>query len=679
MGTPKPLIVPWLRRKLDEGCYPGVRWLDQGRTQFRVPWKHGLRQDASTEDFQLFRDWAIDSGSYRPDHDAPAPSVWKRNFRSALNRKPGIQVLRDHSSDSADPHKIYEILPKGGRGGADEAPSAAVGGTEADASSQLLDKSGGGFSSSQDEELDDILNALALSSPDEDAPGPARAPGASYASDAATGGALSLGFGDFPPLEPAPSSLEQLLGSNVLMTFFEVRVYYRGHLVLQTLVSNPQGFRLVPPSPGPSPYPELADVVLPEPGMLPDWVQASYTARLLQGLGAGVRLQVEGPALCATRLGRLHAYWGRTETPEPGAEGGELSKEGCTPLYDLPRFVRGTGKREPPKGCGGGALWGPLPPHLADDPPFAPRAHLLHGGAGQLPHLRAVALPGGGLAGHGALLEKETHHGAGGAHSPADPAPAEPGWGGVLAAGGGAGPAHLGLAGGGRAAGGPAGLGGADGEPALRLAGRSRSPSQPNPGVRDRALGFTHLVCTIRPLWGGAAWFSEPHGARKAKDQLLQALVHPRQVSPRPPGHLPRPGRRRTFLTPLGRFSSRSAVPEGEGVASCPALWGSENNGPPAGVFVAAFQATSSPNVTHAGLPLPSALGDRTWTRDSSRGLTGAVRNDRTPGGGILHQAINKSGFKFCLFLSVKITPSNHATFTDFGHLFQNTGRHVRR
>ncbi|KAH1181174.1 hypothetical protein KIL84_002108 [Mauremys mutica] len=233
MGTPKPLIVPWLRKKLDDGCYPGVRWLDQGRTQFRVPWKHGLRQDASTEDFQLFRDWAIDSGSYRPDHDAPAPSVWKRNFRSALNRKPGIQ----------------------------------------------------------DEELDDILNSLALSSPDED-------------------------------------------------TFFEVRVYYRGHLVLQTLVPNPQGFRLVPPSAGPSPCPELADVALPEPGVLRDGVQASYTARLLQGLGAGVLLRVEGPALCATRLGRLHAYWGRTETPEPGAEGGELSKEGCTPVYDLPRFVR---------------------------------------------------------------------------------------------------------------------------------------------------------------------------------------------------------------------------------------------------------------------------------------------------------------------------------------------------
>uniref|UniRef100_A0A8C3SM53 Interferon regulatory factor-3 domain-containing protein n=1 Tax=Chelydra serpentina TaxID=8475 RepID=A0A8C3SM53_CHESE len=106
------------------------------------------------------------------------------------------------------------------------------------------------------------------------------------------------------------------------------------------MVPNRPGFRLVPPNPGPSPCPELADVALPELGMLPDQVQASYTARLLQGLGAGVLVRAEGPALCTSRLGRLHAYWGRTETPEPGAEGGEVSKEGYGPVYDLSRFVR---------------------------------------------------------------------------------------------------------------------------------------------------------------------------------------------------------------------------------------------------------------------------------------------------------------------------------------------------
>uniref|UniRef100_A0A8C3FNQ7 Interferon regulatory factor 3 n=1 Tax=Chrysemys picta bellii TaxID=8478 RepID=A0A8C3FNQ7_CHRPI len=378
MGTPKPLIVPWLRGKLDSGCYPGVRWLDQGRTQFRVPWKHGLRQDASSEDFQLFRDWAIDSGSFRPGQDAPAPSVWKRNFRSALNRKPGIQVLRDHSSDSADPHKVYEILPDGARAG------------------EGLD---GGARGPGEQGLRPLL-------------APPCPPPPSLCPSLLTRSPL-LAQPQAPPLTGVVSPFTLSLPA---VTFFEVRVYYRGHLVLQTLVPNSQGFRLVPPSPAPSPWPELADVVLPQPGVLVDQVQASYTARLLQGLGAGVLLRVQGSSLCATRLGRLHAYWGRTETPEPGAEGGELSKEGYTPLYDLPRFVRG------------------------------------------------------------------------GAHGPADPAPAEPGQGGVIAAGGGAGPPHLGLAGGGRAAGGPAGLGGADGEPALRLAGRSRCPTRPNPGVRALSL-----------------------------------------------------------------------------------------------------------------------------------------------------------------------------------------------
>uniref|UniRef100_A0A8C8RVP1 Interferon regulatory factor 3 n=1 Tax=Pelusios castaneus TaxID=367368 RepID=A0A8C8RVP1_9SAUR len=334
MGSAKPLIVPWLREKLDRGFYPGVTWLDEARTQFRVPWKHGLRQDASSDDFQLFRDWAIDSGSYRPGQDAPAPSVWKRNFRSALNRKPGIRVLWDRSSDSADPHKVYEILPEGVQAGAAEASAVAVAGAKADVSSHCPERSGDSFSCSQDDDLDASLNTLVLSSPEEGVLCPALGLGGPCITDGTTGG-------DFSPLaQQIPSPQEQLLFSNVLITDFEVRVHYRGHLVQQMLVTNPRGFRLVPPNSSPSPSPELMDVVLPETGTLLDRLQASYTTRLLQGLGAGVLLRAEGPTLCATRCGRLHTYWGRTETPRLGAEGGELPKEGYTPLYDLQRFIR---------------------------------------------------------------------------------------------------------------------------------------------------------------------------------------------------------------------------------------------------------------------------------------------------------------------------------------------------
>ena len=55
MGTQKPRILPWLISQLDRGEWEGVAWRDESRTRFRIPWKHGLRQDAPQEDFGIFQ------------------------------------------------------------------------------------------------------------------------------------------------------------------------------------------------------------------------------------------------------------------------------------------------------------------------------------------------------------------------------------------------------------------------------------------------------------------------------------------------------------------------------------------------------------------------------------------------------------------------------------------------
>ena len=55
MGTQKPRILPWLISQLDRGEWEGVAWLGESRTRFRIPWKHGLRQDAQQEDFGIFQ------------------------------------------------------------------------------------------------------------------------------------------------------------------------------------------------------------------------------------------------------------------------------------------------------------------------------------------------------------------------------------------------------------------------------------------------------------------------------------------------------------------------------------------------------------------------------------------------------------------------------------------------
>ncbi|XP_007112501.1 interferon regulatory factor 3 isoform X3 [Physeter macrocephalus] len=113
MGTQKPRILPWLVSQLDQGQLEGVAWLDESRTRFRIPWKHGLRQDAQLEDFGIFQAWAEASGAYTPGKDKPDLPTWKRNFRSALNRKEALRLAEDHSKDPHNPHKIYEFVTSG--------------------------------------------------------------------------------------------------------------------------------------------------------------------------------------------------------------------------------------------------------------------------------------------------------------------------------------------------------------------------------------------------------------------------------------------------------------------------------------------------------------------------------------------------------------------------------------
>lgn len=64
-------------------------------------------------DFGIFQAWAEASGAYTPGKDKPDLSTWKRNFRSALNRKEVLRLAEDRSKDPFDPHKVYEFVTPG--------------------------------------------------------------------------------------------------------------------------------------------------------------------------------------------------------------------------------------------------------------------------------------------------------------------------------------------------------------------------------------------------------------------------------------------------------------------------------------------------------------------------------------------------------------------------------------
>lgn len=52
-GKPKRLR-PWLEGLLTRGDIPGLRWIDESRTMFRITWKHHGKQDWSPEHGRIF-------------------------------------------------------------------------------------------------------------------------------------------------------------------------------------------------------------------------------------------------------------------------------------------------------------------------------------------------------------------------------------------------------------------------------------------------------------------------------------------------------------------------------------------------------------------------------------------------------------------------------------------------
>ncbi|XP_015263994.1 PREDICTED: interferon regulatory factor 3 isoform X1 [Gekko japonicus] len=358
MGAQRPLIVPWLLEQLDAQRFPGVSWLNPERTRFRIPWKHGSRHSTIPEDFQLFEAWAIASGRFDPRTDPRTPSDWKRNFRSALNRKPEIKLITDNSTDSEDPHKVFEIQHPVGPN--DYAQPVA------DEVHENLGACGDSSPSCQDDLLENVLKSLDLSGSEQGAENPAY-----YAALSPSGLDLTPLTVPMIPLEPAfcannfvqaadntascvglpPSGLDQappatpllplqqIMESSVLETDFEVRAYYRGRLVFNDTFSNVRGLCFLPPG-SQVPYPDLAAVVLPDAAILNDQMQATLTSRILHRLAPGVLLRIEGPLLCGSRLGRCHVFWSQSETPTAGMRCGGLPKEHLGPIYSLQQFVQ---------------------------------------------------------------------------------------------------------------------------------------------------------------------------------------------------------------------------------------------------------------------------------------------------------------------------------------------------
>lgn len=100
----------WLIRMINSGRFPGLEWLDDEKTIFRVPWVHSKKRGYCPErDTALFREWAVHSGKYRDESD---PTVWKINFRCAINGLKDIQEMKEMQTEDC---RVYKVLPSRSR------------------------------------------------------------------------------------------------------------------------------------------------------------------------------------------------------------------------------------------------------------------------------------------------------------------------------------------------------------------------------------------------------------------------------------------------------------------------------------------------------------------------------------------------------------------------------------
>ncbi|XP_069803436.1 interferon regulatory factor 3-like [Dendropsophus ebraccatus] len=367
MSSQKPRIIPWLIDQINSQKYPGLVWINKEHTKFRIPWKHGLRQDRSEDDVKIFEAWAIASGSYDPSKDAPNPAVWKRNVRSALNRKNEIKVVRDNSSDSTEPHKIYEIirenLPAGSVASEDLDMSDGISPTtdptswNSPGSQNTVDRHlAQGMTQMQISFNDDELYLAAedlqanlepqgedwynnLSPPDVYLPGAAaspvpvnNSPNLAYNEQPATGQVQCS------PAEAQQNLMNHLFPNNTFETEFDVKIYYRGTQVKQMVIKNPNGFYITSRAqPNPEGYPE--QVVLPPPTNIHDQRVAAEITKLLENMELGTVVEVRNGSICAKRLGKCRSFWSMTDMPTT-SQPNPIDKVDYSVLYNCQQFVK---------------------------------------------------------------------------------------------------------------------------------------------------------------------------------------------------------------------------------------------------------------------------------------------------------------------------------------------------
>lgn len=112
-SDPPKRLRYWLIDMIEGGQIPGLRWEDENKTIFRIPWKHAGKNNWKEDDCRIFKAWAEHRGKYKEGVDKFDPATWKTRLRCALNKLPDIKELKERSQlEGTDPFRVYRLLPE---------------------------------------------------------------------------------------------------------------------------------------------------------------------------------------------------------------------------------------------------------------------------------------------------------------------------------------------------------------------------------------------------------------------------------------------------------------------------------------------------------------------------------------------------------------------------------------
>ncbi|XP_063819205.1 interferon regulatory factor 4-like [Pseudophryne corroboree] len=313
-GSPPLRLKEWLILQINSGKYPGLRWEDEEKTMFRIPWKHASKQNYSKqEDAALFKAWTMYKGKFREGSIKEDASVWKTRLRCALNKSPDFEEIMENCEDQGEPYKRYRIVSEP-RERTDEGNREASKNPQTEGASRPTEEPQTVLmENTKIEGLPDIQNQL-LGSRSPMEIGCLTEP-VTWRNHQIHPKVTDLAE-EAAVIPPSPSSSSSSSSSSSDF-WLHVRLYYQDNLVTEVTTKTAEGCHIVPLSSSQSEYSlgppiPLEIIALPSPEDLPGFLSPDMhivLKKLLMHLDKGVLLWVAPEGVFVKRQCQVRVYW----------------------------------------------------------------------------------------------------------------------------------------------------------------------------------------------------------------------------------------------------------------------------------------------------------------------------------------------------------------------------------